>query len=142
HKGPTILGCDAIQDDVAVISNTLSLRPDDNTGMSPSQKFDTEAEGMINTPDDIDYFLLHIKKPTLVTAEPQCLENGEGANLNLKLNLYDKHGVFIKTISSSSSLSVSTTLSKEKYYVGVATEANENQNRYGMLGRYKLRITE
>ena len=143
HKGPTILGCDAIQDDVAVISNTLSLRPDDNTGMNnPAKQIDTEAEGMINNPDDIDYYLLHIKKPTLVVAQPHCLENEEGANLNLKLNLYDKHGVFIKTISSSSSLSVSTTLSKEKYYVGVATEANENQDRHGMLGRYTLRLTE
>lgn len=141
HKGPTVLGCDAIQDDVAVISNTLNLRPDDNTSMNnPAQQIDTEVEGIINTPDDIDYYFLHIKKPTLVTLQPNCLENEEGANLNLKLNLYDKHGAFIKTISSSSTLSVSTTLTKEKYYVGVTTEANENQNRHGMLGRYKLRL--
>lgn len=142
HKGPTVLGCDAIQDDVAIISNTLGLKPDDNTGMNPAKQIDTEAGGMINNPNDIDYYFLHIKNPTLITAEPQCLENGEGANLNLKLKLYDKHGAFIKTIDTPSSLSVSTTLSKDKYYVGVETEANGNQGRYGMLGRYTLRLTE
>jgi hypothetical protein len=142
HKGPTIVGCKAIQDDVAIIADVLGLRPDDNAEMNRSEKFNTVAEGIINSKNDIDYYFLDIKKPTVVFVQPQCLENEEGANLNLKLNIYDKWGVFIKTIDTPSSLSASVTLDREKYYVGVQTEANENQSRYGMLGRYVLRTNE
>ena len=140
HKGPTIFGCNTIQDDVAVIASVLGLRPDDNAEMVRSEKFNKSAEGMINNTNDIDYFFLDIKEPTTVIAQPHCLENEEGANLNLKMNLYDKHGVFIRAIDTPSSLSVSTILAKDKYYIGVETEASENQNRYGMLGRYVLKV--
>lgn len=140
HKGPTIFGCNSIQDDVAVIAAILGLQPDDNAEMERSEKFSKSAEGMINNKDDIDYFFLDIKQPTTVIVQPRCLENEEGANLNLKMNLYDKHGVFLRSIDTPSTLSVSTTLDKNKYYVGVETEASENQSRYGMLGRYVVKV--
>jgi hypothetical protein len=140
HRGPTIFGCNDIQDDVAIITGILNLQPDDNAEMVRSEKFNTSAEGIINKTDDIDYFFLDLKEPTTVIAQPRCLENEEGANLNLKMNVYDKHGVFIKTVDSPSTLSASTTLTKDKYYIAVETEDNESQNRYGMLGRYFLRV--
>ena len=140
HKGPTVFGCNAIQDDVAVIAAILGLQPDDNAEMVRSEKFNTSEEGIINSKDDIDYFFLDIKEPTTVIAQPRCLENEEGANLKLKMNIYDKRGVFIKSVDTPSSLSVSTLLSRDKYYIGVETKASENQNRYGMLGRYVLRV--
>jgi hypothetical protein len=141
HKGPTVFGCNVIQDDVAVIAGVLGLQPDDNAEMVRSEKFNTSAEGIINSTDDIDYFFLDLKQPATVTVQPHCLENEEGANLKLKMNVDDRHGVLIKAVDTPSTLSVSTLLAKEKYYIGVETKASENQNRYGMLGRYVL-LTE
>ena len=140
HKGPTVLGCNTVQDDVSVISNTLGLLPDENTSMNKSKKVDIPAEGIINSSNDVDYYLIDVKRTTTIIAEPDCLENGEGGNINLKITVYDKKGALIKSIKDASSLSASVMLTKDKYYIGVETEANQNQNRYGMLGKYTLRM--
>ena len=138
HKGPTIYGCNNIQDDVAIIANILSMKTDDNVGINKFEQFTTFAQGLINSSDDLDYYFIDVKESTTLTARPNALENEEGANLNLKLNVYDKKGVLIRTVSNPASLSASTVLTKEKYYIGVETEADANQSRYGMLGRYTL----
>jgi len=56
------------------------------------------------------------------------------------MSVYDKQGVLIKTIKDTASLSASTMLTNDKYYISVETEANQNQSRYGMLGKYTLRV--
>ncbi|MGN6402451.1 MAG: hypothetical protein ACTHMD_18470 [Flavisolibacter sp.] len=140
HKGPTVLGCNNIQDDVSIISNTLGLLPDENTSMNKSKKVDIPAEGIINSSNDVDYYLIDVKRAATIVAEPDCLENGEGGNINLKITVYDKKGALIKSIKDASSLSASVMLTKDKYYIGVETEANQNQSRYGMLGKYTLRM--
>ena len=137
HKGPTSAGCGTVQDDVAVLSAVLDLRPDENKEMN-RDKLTSSVEGVINTNNDIDYYYLDIKKPTTVVVHPKCLEQEEGANLKLKIHIYNKHRVFLKTISEPLSLSVRTVLNKEKYFIGVETEESKNQTRYGMLGRYTL----
>lgn len=139
HKGPTVFGCNSIQDDVAIISKVLGMQPDDNGNMNKSEKFDTSADGIMNTSNDIDYYYIDAKQPVTLIAEPKCLGNGEGANLSLQINLYDRRGDLIKTVSNASALSVNVALGVDKYFVGVETVANQYQSRYGMLGRYSLR---
>jgi hypothetical protein len=140
HKGPTVLGCNVIQDDVSIISATLGLLPDENIAMNKLKKIDIPAEGIINNSDDVDYYLIDLKQPATIIASPDCLPNGEGGNLCLKMSVYDKQGVLIKTIKDTASLSASTMLTNDKYYISVETEANQNQSRYGMLGKYTLRV--
>lgn len=140
HKGPTVLGCNALQDDVAIISKILGLLPDENIAMNKLKKTEIPVDGIMNTSNDIDYYLIDLKQSVTIVAEPDCVGNGEGGNLRLKMNVYDKNCVLLKTIEDPGSLSASTVLSKDKYYISVQTEANQNQSRYGMLGKYTLRM--
>jgi hypothetical protein len=58
----------------------------------------------------------------------------------LKLNVYDKLGNLLSSADSPGSLSASTALNSGKYYIGVETEATPEESRYGMLGRYTVRL--
>lgn len=142
HKGPTVLGCNEIQDDVAIIASVLGMKPDENMAMTKSAQFNAPTTGVINSSNDTDYYFIDLKQPTTIIAQPDCLGRGEGANLNLKLSVYDKKGVLIKTVNDLSTLSATITLNKDKYYIGVETQASQNQTRYGMLGTYTLSMTQ
>lgn len=138
HKGPTVLGYNNIQDDVAIISNIIGLKTDRNREMDKSEEFASGQQGLISDKNDIDYYFIHVKQPTTITAEPFCLAGGEGSNLNLKMKIYDKKGMLLKTIKTSSVLSVSTTLEKEKYFVSIESDPVHSVSRYGLLGNYTL----
>jgi hypothetical protein len=140
HNGPTLEGCNAVQDDVAILAGVLGFKTDDNTTMKKSGEITTSTEGLINASDDIDYYALDLNAPATITAEPMSLGAGVGANMKLKLNVYDKQGNLLGSADSPSSLSASTTLSSGKYYLGVETEATPEESRYGMLGRYIVRL--
>ncbi|MGZ3837754.1 MAG: hypothetical protein ACXVMS_04860 [Flavisolibacter sp.] len=142
HKGPTVLGCNVIQDDVAILSGVLGLKPDENMAMSKSAQFSSSTVGIINNSNDTDYYFLDVKQPTTVLAQPDCLGNGEGANLNLKISVYDKKGVLVEAVNDPASLSARVTLPKDQYYIGVETQASQNQTRYGMLGKYTLSVAQ
>jgi len=139
HKGPTVAGCNVIQDDVAVLSGILGLKPDDNAEMNKFESFTTSTLNLINSSADIDYYFVDAKQTTSIIAQPVSLPNEEGANLNLRLLIYDKHGALLGIASNPALLSASTTLPPDKYYIGVETEAAIGQTRHGMLGRYTLR---
>jgi hypothetical protein len=140
HKGPTVEGCNTIQDDVAVITSVLDKKDDDNAEMNKSQRFNEIAAGIMNTSSDIDYYYIDVKETGTLRAEPSCLGDGEGANMSLKLILFDKKGEIMRSVTGTSTLSASIVLDPDKYFIGVETEANENQSRYGMLGTYTLRL--
>jgi hypothetical protein len=106
--------------------------------MDKSEEFASGQQGLISDKNDIDYYFIHVKQPTTITAEPFCLAGGEGSNLNLKMKIYDKKGMLLKTIKTSSVLSVSTTLEKEKYYVSIESDPVHSVSRYGLLGNYTL----
>jgi hypothetical protein len=139
YKGPTVDGYNNIQNDVAVISNILGLQPDDNSEMHRSDKFNHTEEGIINSGTDIDYFYIDVKDASsIIRAEPKCLGNGEGANLALRMKIFDKQGVCIKTIDNPESLSASVSLNPEKYYIGIESKSIDGESRNGMLGRYTV----
>jgi hypothetical protein len=140
HKGPSVLGCDVIQDDVAVISDVLGVKPDESLQIEKSNEISATTHGLINNSHDVDYYFVEVKKlPITISAIPMSLPNREGANLALKINVYDKKGKLEQTSYANGSLSASTTLlDKGKYFIGVETVASSNQSRYGMLGRYSL----
>ena len=140
HKGPSSLGYKNIQDDVKIISSKLPLKVDTNEDINKKQDLSTSTEGIINNSKDADFYFIDVKQTSTIMASPQCVENEDGANLCLKMNLYDKKGVFIRTVKDPLQLSASTTLPKGKYYIGIETVASENQSRYGMLGRYVVKV--
>src|SRR5215218_8839925 len=110
HKGPTVAGCNVIQDDVAVLSGILGLKPDDNAEMNKFESFTTSTLNLINSSADIDYYFVDAKQTTSIIAQPVSLPNEEGANLNLRLLIYDKHGALLGIASNPALLSASTTL--------------------------------
>src|SRR6476620_1248632 len=139
HIGPTVGGYKNIQDDVAIISNVLGLQPDDNSEMHRSDRFNSIEEGIINNGTDIDYFYIDVKDgASIVKAEPKCLGNGEGANLALRMRIYDKQGVCVKTIEDPGALSASVSLAPDKYFIGIESKSIEGGSRNGMLGRYTV----
>ena len=139
HKGPTVDGFNKIQDDVAIISNILGLQPDDNSEMHRSERFNGTEEGIINSGTDIDYFYIDVKDgSSIIKAEPKCLGNGEGANLALRIKIYDKQGVCVKNIDDPGSLSATVSLSPDKYFIGVESKSIGGGLRNGMLGRYTV----
>ena len=140
HKGPSALGYKNIQDDVKMISSKLPLKVDTNEDINKKQDLITSTEGIINNSKDADFYFIDVKQTSTIMASPKCVENEDGANLCLKMNLYDKKGVFIRTVKDPLQLSASTTIEKGKYYIGIETVASENQNRYGMLGRYVIKV--
>jgi hypothetical protein len=125
---------------VAILAGVLGFKTDDNTTIKKSDEITTSTEGLISASDDIDYYALDLKAPATITAEPRSLGDGVGANMKLKLNVYDKQGNLLSSADSPTSLSASTTLSSGKYYIGVETEATAEESRYGMLGRYTVRL--
>ena len=61
--------------------------------------------------------------------------------MDLKVNIYDKHGSYVTSFTSPATLSVTTTLNSGKYYIGIETTSNTYKlNRYGMLGRYAISL--
>jgi hypothetical protein len=141
YNGPTVGGYKNLQDDVAIISNVLGLKPDDNSEMHRSDRFNSIEEGIINNGTDIDYFYIDVKDgASIVKAEPKCLGNGEGANLALRMRIFDKQGVCVKTIEDPGALSASVSLAPDKYFIGIESKSIEGGSRNGMLGRYTVSI--
>jgi hypothetical protein len=139
YKGPTANGYNNIQDDVAIISNVLGLKLDENSEMQRSDKFAGTEEGIINNGSDIDYYYMDVKDgASIIKAEPKCLGNGEGANLALRMRIYNKEGVCVKSIEDKGSLSASVSLTPDKYFIGIESKSIDGQSRNGMLGRYTV----
>jgi hypothetical protein len=140
NKGAVSSGCGAVQDDVAMISGILGLKADVNTGFSKAVEVEQSVTGVINTQNDIDYYYVDLKNPAKITLDPHCLGDGVGANMNLRMNIYDKQGNLLRTVDNTASLNVEALMGRGKYYIGVETIENAYQNRYGMLGNYTLAL--
>lgn len=140
HKGPTLYGCGNIQDDVSTISSVIGLKTDDNNTTHKAEEVTSSVEGIMNSADDIDYYSIDSKGPIKINAAPYCTQNNQGANMHLQLKIYRKNGTLLSSVSNPSSLSANAVVEGGKYYIGVETIAGENQSRYGMLGRYTLRV--
>jgi len=137
HKGPTT-SCGNMQDDVAIITAVLGMKPDEPEKLNKAPDLVESSEGIINNRTDEDFFSVHLKKPGIIEAAPHCLGDGVGANVHLKMNVYGANGQLISSSSNPSQLSVVRQLPAGKYYVGVQNIGADMN--YGMLGRYSLKL--
>ena len=150
NNGPTPYGCTNLQDHLSMITtlNGFGYRADDYTEtMNVSTAALTAGSftknGIINTNTDRDAFKLTILQNTNLhlTAIPFNVgANYIGANLDIKLELYNAAGMLIKTYDPIGSMSVTadTMLNTGIYYIKVDGTGNLNVGEYGSVGSYTL----
>jgi hypothetical protein len=139
HKGPST-DCGTIQDEVNILAGLLGRRTDEDDKINKSPLLVTSMQGLINDADDEDFYSVDLKTAAQVIASPNCIGDGIGANLHLKINVYGLNGKLISSHSNPSSLAANADLTPGKYRIGVETISNAYQSRYGMLGRYEVKI--
>ncbi|MDB5201655.1 MAG: type sorting protein [Ferruginibacter sp.] len=150
NDGPTPYGCASTQDNLTIITslNGFGFRTDDftdamdnSTYTLPGTAFNTG--GIITSSNDKDAFKyvstqynsLHIE------VNPFGLNtNNTGANLDVKVELYDGNQTLIATYNPSIALNVviDTSLNSGTYYFVVSGTGNSNISNYGSLGSYNI----
>lgn len=142
HNGPTAYGCSSLQDDISIISGTLGFITDDyqNTTGNGAATLSSSLTGVINNNTDVDVFYVNTTSPVTVTADPYNLGNGDGANMDLVLKVYDSRGKLLQTYNDPNLLSASISLTAGKYYVSVEAVATDYAAKYGMLGQYTISL--
>ena len=150
NNGPTPYGCSSNQDNLTIISsqNGFTYRSDDysdDINISPNQ-IDISALtmlGLISTNIDKDAFKFTLNQNSNVwlTINPfSVAANNEGADLDVKMTLYDKNKQLIKVYDPANSLSVivDTILLEGTYYMVVDGTGNNNASDYGSIGSYSI----
>lgn len=150
NNGPTPYGCTSVQDNLSIISSQSSIgfRTDDFTAalnntaaaLNPSG---FSVPGVISTNTDKDAFKLVISQGAgfHITAVPFNVGAGnEGANLDIKMELYNSAGVLLRSYDPETSMSVSldTNLNAGTYYLLLDGTGNAFIGEYGSLGAYTL----
>ena len=150
NNGPTPDGCTALQDNLNTIvtQNGFSYRADDygetmgtGTFALPSTNF--SVNGIISTSTDKDAFKMTLTQNSSIhlSASPASVgANNAGADLDIKLSLYNSVGTLIATFDPPATLSVTvdTVLTAGTYYVMVSGTGNVNISSYGSMGSYIL----
>lgn len=150
NNGPTPDMCTATQDNLSTITtqNGFGYRPDDfgqtldnNTYTVSSPNF--TVNGIITTNNDIDAFRFVINQNANVhiTAVPGNIGNGySGADLDIKLELYNGAGTLIRTYDPAATMDVTvdTILLSGTYYLKIDGTGNVNIGEYGSLGSYTI----
>jgi hypothetical protein len=139
HKGPST-ECGSIQDEVNILAGLLGKRADEDGKINQSPVLVSSMQGVINHADDEDFYIVDLKQPGQVIVTPNCIGDGIGANLHLKINVYGTNGRLVSSHSNPASLMASVDLSRGRYRIGIETIANDYQTRYGMLGRYEVKL--
>lgn len=151
-NGPNSLGCSVLQNDLDVITsaaNGITYRNDyapNSLNTAYDQTFTNNqfvAKSIIvkNTYEDFYKFSLPSLKLFQLSAIPFNVGAGNsGANLDLKVTLYNSSQKMLNTYSSSSSLSVivDTTLAAGTYYFKVQGVGNSYAPDYAILGSYSV----
>ena len=150
YNGPTPYGCDNTQDNLTIITtqNGFGYRTDDyadepneNNFLLPAASF--SVSGIISTNVDKDAFKLVLanNENLHIDVIPFGLNSSNsGANLDVKIFLYNQSKTLIRTYDPVSSLSVSldTALNAGTYFIVVKGTGNVNAAEYGSLGSYTL----
>jgi len=149
NDGPTPYGCANVQDNLTIITsqNGFSYRPDDfietmndRTHSLGGNNF--SIDGLISTSTDRDAFKFNMATTGNfhVDATPFGVNNNDGANLDLKVSLYNAAQTLIRVYDpvNKMSVTVDTTLAAGTYYLVVDGTGNQNTSNYGSLGSYKL----
>ena len=159
HNGKSADGCNLIQDD---LSNSfqagitglpyLNYLPDDIGNTFTNAKWlnlnTTTAldSGLINTSGDIDAFRFTIcaNRYVSINAKPWALDTTTytGANMDVKLKLYNAAGNLLAGDSAQSKLTglVGMNLTPGSYFFTIDGDASAYYTDYGVLGKYYVNI--
>lgn len=152
YNGPSSLGCAEFQNDLDVITsaaNGITYRADHQPNsfatafgqVFTDNQFTAGSIIVRNTDADMFKFSLPSLKLFQLSAIPFNVGSGNaGANLDLKVTLYNDSQTLLNTYSSSSSLSViiDTSLATGTYYFKVQGVGNNYAPDYAILGSYSV----
>lgn len=150
NNGPTPYGCTNIQDNLSIIttSNSFGYRTDDysdtlnaSTTLLTGSSF--TKSGIISTNLDKDAFKFSVAQNTSfhLSAVPFNVgANNLGANLDIKLEMYNAAGTLINTYDPAATMSITidTVLNTGTYYIKIDGSGNINTGEYGSLGYYTI----
>ena len=150
NNGPTPYGCTNVQDNLSIIStqNGFTYRTDDysetlNSGTFSLPSGSFTVEGIITTNSDKDAFKFNVAQNSNfhLTAIPFNVgANYIGANLDVKVELYNSSATLIATYDPASCMRVTidTILNSGTYYLKIDGTGNINIGEYGSLGAYTI----
>jgi len=150
NDGPTPYGCANIQDNLSIITtqNGFTYRTDDysddiNNNPVELPLNNTNVEGVISTTVDKDAFsfnLSHNSKVQLNIKPFSVDANYQGANLDIKMSLYNSSRELIATFDPAMTMDVvvDTVLNMGTYYILIDGAGNNNIDDYGSLGSYSI----
>ena len=151
NNGPTPYGCSNIQDNLSIITsqNGFTYRTDDyadDINLNPTKIniSNINVDGIITTSTDKDAFQINVPQNINVHFDinPYSVGmNDDGANLDIKVQLFDANKILIRTYDPPASMSVTidTILNSGSYYMIVDGTGNTNTTDYGSLGSYTIR---
>ncbi|HMK04760.1 MAG TPA: zinc-dependent metalloprotease [Ferruginibacter sp.] len=150
NNGPTPYGCTNMQDNLSIIAtqNGFTYRADDypeilnaSTYSIPASNFSVNGIIGANADKDAFKFSLATNSNFHLAAVPFNVSgNWIGANLDIKIELYNASGSLITTYDPPASLSITidTILNAGTYYLKVDGTGNLNTGEYGSLGAYSF----
>ncbi len=149
NDGPTPYGCANTQDNLTIITsqNGFTYRPDDFSETMNSNTYSLNSSGMVvdglistSTDKDAFTFTMTTGGNFRLDATPYSLGNNDGANLDIKITLYNAAQQLITVFDPINKMSVNidTTLSTGTYYLVVDGTGNNNTSNYGSLGSYRI----
>ena len=149
-NGPTPFGCSNVQDNLSILSskNGFTFKADDysdDINLDPTEinANGINISGLISTSNDKDAFkftLLQNQNFNLAVQPFSIGKNNEGANLDIKLTLYNENKQIICLYDpvAAMNVTVDTILNAGTYYLVVDGSGNTNVSDYGSLGSYKM----
>ncbi len=150
NAGPIPSGCNNIQDNLNIITsrNGFSYRADDyvetlnEAAFSPGNtSFNVNGIVATNTDKDAFKFVFSQFSNFHFEANPYSLGGtNEGANLDIKVLLYDGSQTLLRTYDPSTTMDVTidTSLKAGTYYFVVTGAGNSFSSNYGSLGSYSI----
>jgi hypothetical protein len=150
NNGPTPYGCANVQDNLTILTtkNGFTYRADDYsdefTTAAESDAANMYIEGVISTNADKDMFRFNLAEGSniIIDASPFSVgANNEGADLDVKLSIYDANQQLIRVYSPDNSMSVyvDTILLQGTYYMAIEGTGNSFTSDYGSLGSYTIK---
>ncbi len=150
NNGPTPYGCADLQDNLSIITtqNGFTYRPDDyNDDINGSPTLinitPIPVNGIITTSTDVDVFKFNVAVNSNFHTDINPFSigpNNQGADLDVKVSLYDAAQVLIRTYDPENIMNVAidTILYAGDYYMAVQGAGNGNVSEYGSLGSYSI----
>ena len=151
NNGPTPYGCANVQDNLSIITsqNGFTYRADDFAETMDNNTYSLSSgtasvDGLITTSTDKDAFkfTLTANGNFHLDANPYSLSpgNNDGADLDIKISLYDASQNLVKVYDPANKMSVTidTALNAGTYYIVVDGTGNANTGNYGSIGSYKI----